>query len=111
MPIGFPAYTAKTVKYRGSSRKELARAAEDALDELEWHPVRDGKWFVRASVPVGFYIIFLTWGARFTVGIEEEKLFIRSEGLFPLEWLDVGQHSENIKRFLDRFEDILDDQG
>jgi hypothetical protein len=111
MPIGFPAYTEKTVKYRGSSRKELARAAEDALDELGWHPVRDGKWCVRASVPVGFYIIFLTWGARFTVEIEEEKLFIRSEGSFPLEWLDVGQHSENIKRFLDRFEDILDDQG
>ena len=111
MPIGFPAYTEKSVEYRGSSRKELARATEDALDELGWHAVRDGKWCVRASVPAGFYIIFLTWGARFTVEIEEEKLFIRSEASFPLAWLDFGQHSENIKRFLDRFEDILEDQG
>jgi hypothetical protein len=111
MPIGFPAYTEKTIKYRGSSRKELARAAEDALDELGWNPLKDGKWRIRALVPMGFYIIFLTWGARFTVEIEEERLHLRSEGAFPLEWLDVGQHGENIKRFLDRFEDILDDQG
>jgi hypothetical protein len=109
MPIGFPAYTEKTVKSRGSSRKELARAAEDALDELGWHPVRDGKWLVRASVPVGFYIIFLTWGARFTVEIEEEKLFIRSEGSFPLAWLDVGQHAENIKKFVDRIEEMREE--
>jgi hypothetical protein len=109
MAIGFPAYSEKSVKFRGSSRKKLLRVAEDALDELGWYPRKDGKWFLRASVPVGFYIIFMTWGAHFTVDVEEEKLHLRSEGAFVLEWLDVGQHSENIKKFLDRVDDILEE--
>jgi hypothetical protein len=109
MPIGFPAYAEKSVTYRGSSRKELARAAEDALEELGWHPRRDGKWRIRASVPMALHIIFLTWGAKFTVEIEEERLHLRSEGATPLAWLDLGQHSENIRKFLDRLEDILEE--
>lgn len=109
MPIGFPAFTEKSVRYKGASRKELARAAEDALDELGWRPRRDGKWFLQASVPAGFYLIFLCWGAKFTVEIEDERLHLRSEGAVPIEWLDVGQHSENIRKFLDRFEEILED--
>jgi hypothetical protein len=36
-------------------------------------------------------------------------LFIRSEATTPLAWVDFGQHGENIKRFLDRLEDVLDD--
>ncbi len=111
MPIGFPAYTEKSVKFKGVARKDLARVAFDALDELRWQPLKDGKWFLRASVPFGFYLIFLTWGAKFTVEIEEEKLFIRSEGIVPIEWLDVGQHSHNIKKFLDRVDDILEEEG
>lgn len=109
MPIGFPCYTEKTVKYKGSSRKELARAAFDALDELGWSPREDGKWFLRASVPFHFYLIFMIWGSKFTIEIEEGKLFLRSEGAIPMEWLDFGQHADNIKKFLDRFEDMLDD--
>jgi hypothetical protein len=110
MPFGFPAYTEKSVKYRDVSRKDLARAAEDALDELGWRPRRDGKWGIRASVSAGFYLFFLCWGAKFFVDVEEERLHLRSEGLVAIEWLDVGQHGENIKKFLARFEDILDDQ-
>jgi hypothetical protein len=110
MPIGFPAYTERTVRFKGRTRKELARIAEDALDELGWRPLKDGKWRLHASVPMGFYVIFLTWGAKFTVEIDEAKLFIRSEGLVPIEWLDLGQHGANIKKFLDRFEDILEDE-
>jgi len=109
MPVGFPAYSEDSLRYKGTSRKELARAAEDALDELGWHPRRDGKYRILASVPAGFYLIFLCWGAKFTVDIEEGRLHVRSEGSVPIEWLDVGQHSANIKKFLDQFEDILDE--
>lgn len=109
MPIGFPAYTEKSAKFKGVAREDLARAARDTLDELGWNPRKDGKWALIASVPLGFHIIFICWGAKFTVEIEEGKLFIRSEGSVPIEWLDVGQHSANIKKFLDRFEEILEE--
>ena len=111
MAIGFPAYTERSVRYKGSPRRALARTAEDALAELGWHPLKDGKWRLRASVPMGFYLIFLCWGAKFTVEIEEEFLYVRSEGLVAIEWLDVGQHSDNIKKFLDRFEEILEEEN
>lgn len=109
MAIGFPAHTEKMVKFKGASRKKLARAAFDALDELGWSPREEDKWFLRASVPIHFYIVFLILGSKFTVEIEEEKLFLRSEGSIPIEWLDLGQHSDNLKKFLDRFEDVLED--
>jgi hypothetical protein len=109
MPIGFPAYSEDTVRFRGSARKVLARAALNALDELGWRPYKDGRDRIRASVPFGFYLIFMTWGAKFIVEIESDELFIRSEGSFPLEWMDIGQHSHNIRRFLERLEYFLQD--
>jgi hypothetical protein len=110
MPIGFPAYQEKSVRFRGRSRTELRHAADVALDELGWRSVKEGKWRYRASVPMGFFVVFLTWGARLTVEVDEEEMFIRSEGAIPIEWLDIGQHGENIKRFLDRVEDVLEDE-
>jgi hypothetical protein len=110
MAFGFPAYTEKTVRFKGLSRKDLTRAAMDALDDLGWRPAKDGKACVRASVPMGFHIIFLTWGAKFIVEADDGELFIRSEGIVPIEWMDIGQHGANINKFLDRFEEILDDR-
>src|SRR6516165_2536453 len=106
MPFGFPAYQEESVRFRGVSREQLARAAEDALDELGWHPRRRGKWRLEASVPMGFHVIFVTFGARFMVEADEERLHLRSEGAMPLAWMDLGQHSENIRRFLDRVDDL-----
>ena len=110
MAFGFPSYQEQSKRFRGVTRKALLHAADDALDELGWRPYKDGKWRLRASVPMHFYVIFLIWGAKFTVEVDEEKLFIRSEGAIPLEWMDVGQHSDNIRRFLNRLEDVLEDQ-
>jgi hypothetical protein len=62
MPIGFPAYAERSVRFPGVSRKQLVRASLDALDELGWRPRKDGPDFIRASVPMGFYMIFMTWG-------------------------------------------------
>ncbi len=111
MPFGFPAYTERVESFRGISRKKLFRLAEDALEDLGWRPYEDDKWVLRASVPMRFYVMFLIWGAKFTVEVEDGELFIRSEGSFPLEWMDVGQHSDNIKRFVNRLEDILEDEN
>ena len=110
MPFGFPAYTEQTVRFRGSARKELARAALDALDDLGWRPLKDGPDRIRASVPNGFSGIVMTWGANFFVEIDDEELFIRSEGAIAIAWMDLGQHSQNIRKFLDRLEDFLEDE-
>jgi hypothetical protein len=56
-----------------------------------------------------FYVVFIIYSARFTVEADDGELFIRSEGSFALEWMDVGQHSSNIHKFLDRFDDVLQD--
>jgi hypothetical protein len=110
MTIGFPAYDEETAKFRGVARKRLRRAVEDALEELRWHPRPDGKWRLRASVPNEFIGIFMTWGARLLIEIEEEEVFIRSEGTIAIAWLDIGQHRRNIKRFLDMLEELLDEE-
>lgn len=110
MSFGFPAYEERVERFKKLSRKKLLHLSEDALVELGWGPHEDGKWSLRASVPPGLHLVIMTWGARFTVDVDEGELFIRSEGSFPLEWLDVGQHSANIKKFLDRIEDILEDE-
>jgi hypothetical protein len=111
MPIGFPAYSEDTVRFRGTARKVLVRAALDALDELGWRPIRDSRDRIRASVPNAFHGIFMTWGAKFLVEIDDEELFIRSEGSVTIAWMDFGQHSHNIRRFLERVEEFLDENG
>ena len=110
MPFGFPAYQERVERFKGLSRKKLLRVAEDALEELGWRPYEDGKWALRASVPMGFHIIFILWGAKFFVEVGDGELFLRSEGIFVLEWMDVGQHGANIEKFLNRVEDILEDE-
>ena len=107
MAFGFPAYHEESVRYRGVQRERLARATRDALDELGWSPRRDGRWRYIASVPMHFYAIFLIWGARFTVEIEDERLLVRSEGSTPIAWMDLGQHHDDVCKFLDRLEDVL----
>src|SRR5262249_27459144 len=111
MAIGFPAYHEETARFRGQDREKLRQAAEEALAEIGWRFRRDGRWRLVANVPMGFYIIFLTWGARLTVEVEKGGLALRSEGVFVLEWLDIGQHKANINKFLDRLEDILDEEA
>src|SRR5262245_58963869 len=109
MPMGFPAYAERTERFRGYSYKKLLSAADYVLEDLGWRPRTRGKGKLVASVPNEMYGIMMTWGAKFFVEIEEEELYIRSEGAFVLAWLDVGQHSMNINRFLNRLEDYLDD--
>jgi hypothetical protein len=108
MAFGFPAYSEDSVRFRGASSSRLLRAAEDALEDLGWRPTRTAKWRLQAAVPVSVHVIFVTWGAKFIVDIEDEWLHLRSEGSIPIAWVDLGQHRSNIDRFLNRFEDLLE---
>ena len=108
MAFGFPAYHEDSARYRGVDRSRLARVAEDALEDLGWRPSRDGKWRLAASVPNRMYGIFMTWGAKFFVDIEEEWLHVRSEGSIAIAWVDFGQHGNNVHQFLERFEELLE---
>ena len=110
MPIGFPAYAEDAVRYRGVSRKKLRCTAEDALDELGWSFQYLDKWTLRASVPSEMIFILVTWGARFMIEIEDEELFLRSEGAIAIAWIDLGQHTHNIRKFLDCFDDLLESE-
>jgi hypothetical protein len=112
MAIGFPAYHEETVRFRGVPRANLRRAAEDAIDDIGWTWRREGRWRFVASVPpsvglMGILIVF--WGERLIVAVGDEELWVRSEGSFPLQWLDFGKHQTNINLFLRRVEDFLDD--
>ena len=111
MAFGFPAYDEDTIRFRGRSRKMLARAVLDALDDLGWHAIKDGRDRFRASVPNEFHGIIMTWGAKFIVEIEDEELFIRSEGSIAIAWMDFGQHARNLRRFLECLEDIMEREG
>jgi hypothetical protein len=109
MAIGFPAYHEETVRFRNISRQGLHRAAEDAIAALGWTWRREGRWRLVASVPPSMLGIIVLWGERLIVEVEDGGLRVRSEGSFPLQWLDFGKHQTNIHQFLRRVEDYLDD--
>jgi hypothetical protein len=109
MAIGFPAYHEETARFRNASRKVLHRAAEDAMDALGWTWRREGSGRLVASVPPSMLGIIVLWGERLIVEVEDDRLWVRSEGSFPLQWLDFGKHHTNITQFLRRVEDFLDD--
>jgi hypothetical protein len=109
MAIGFPAYHEESVRYPEVPRSKLRRAAEDAIDDIGWTWRRDTKWQIVASVPASMIGIFIMWGERFIVRVLEVELFVRSEGSFPLAWLDFGKHQTNVNLFLRRLEDFLEE--
>jgi len=108
MAIGFPAYHDESVRFRDVPRAKLRRAAEDAIDDIAWTWRRDARWQIVASVPASMVGIFIMWGERLIVRVLEEELFVRSEGSFPLAWLDFGKHQTNVNLFLRRVKEFLD---
>jgi hypothetical protein len=109
MAIGFPAYHEETARFRNISREALHRAAEDAIDDLGWTWRREGRWRLVASVPASMMVFIVLWGERLIVEVEDGELWVRSEGSFPLQWLDFGKHQTNIHQFLRRVEEFLED--
>jgi hypothetical protein len=109
MAFGFPAYHEETARFRGVAREELRRAAQEALNDIGWGWNKQGPWRIVASVPAEFHVIFFTWGAKVTVEIDEEQVWVRSEGTFALAWFDLGQHQANTGKFLRRLDEILEE--
>jgi hypothetical protein len=111
MAIGFPACHEETVRFKGVPRTKLRRVAEDAFDDLGWTWRRDHRPRLVANVPIGAVMIFplfITWGERVIVEIDEGELIVRSEGAIPLAWLDFGKNQANVDKFLRRVEDFLE---
>jgi len=44
-----------------------------------------------------------------TVEVKEGAVNVRSEASFPLEWLDLGQHADNIQNFMKALKRALRD--
>jgi hypothetical protein len=109
MAFGFPAYHEQTARFRNASRDQLHRAAEDAVDALGWTWRREGRWRLVASVPPSMLGIIVLWGQRVIVEADDDELWVRSEGSFPLLWVDFGQHHTNVNQFLRRVDDFLDE--
>jgi hypothetical protein len=107
MAIGFPAYHEETARFRGASRAALRRASEDAFDDIGWTWRQEGRWRLIASVPPSMMVIFVFWGERVIVEVDDGKLWVRSEGSFPLLWLDFGKHQTSIGLILRRVENLL----
>ena len=59
-------------------------------------------------MPPSLLGIIVLWGERVIVEVADGELWVRSEGSFPLQWLDFGKHQTNIHHFLRRVEDFLD---
>jgi hypothetical protein len=106
MDIGFPP------KHEGKRRfnlnpTELIRAAEDALDELDWKHYRSGRFCIIANIAPQ---LFVTYGEKVTIDIESDGwVYVRSESTFPLAWIDWGRNAGNVRRFLNLLEDLIDE--
>jgi hypothetical protein len=93
-------------RFRKLSAKELKRACKDALDELRWNWEADGRWRLVAFVPP----TFSSWGEWLIVEIYDEELVVVSHCRVRNQLVDWGKNRQNVGRFLDCVEDILDDQ-
>jgi hypothetical protein len=92
-------------RFRRVSAKKLKRACKDALDEMRWQWEMDGRWRLIAYVPYSFS----SFGEWLIVDIYEEELVVVSHCRRRLQLVDWGKNRQNVQRFLDRVEDILDD--
>src|SRR4051794_39303939 len=104
--VGFPPEHKDRVYFRGVSDEDLMDAVYKALDRLGWSPRESGRWEGRASTPL---LPFVTWGSNVTVRAEGNgELFLRSQSVFPLAWIDWGINSNNVNTLLLKLEDVLD---
>jgi hypothetical protein len=109
MPIGFPSYAEDKKKFSDVEREDLARAVKRALKDLNWKPSSESKFRIVGHVPFRIFIIFFTFGAKLTVEVKDGAVNVRSEASFPLEWLDLGQHADNIQNFMKALKRALRD--
>src|SRR5262245_37072496 len=93
-------------RFRDFSAKELRRACEDALDELRWEWEDDSRWRLVAYIPYSW----TSYGEWLLVEIFEEEIEVISHCRKKAQLVDWGKNRKNVERFLERVEDILDDE-
>jgi len=94
------------VRFRKVFAKELKRICKDALDELGWRWEMDGTWRIVAYVPR----TFSSWGEWLVVEVYDEELVVLSHCRVRNQLVDWGKNRQNVQKFLDRVDDILDDE-
>jgi hypothetical protein len=92
-------------RFRKVYAKELKRACKDALDELGWRWEMDGRWRLVAYVPYSF----TSYGEWLIVEVYDEELVVVSHCRQRRQLVDWGKNRRNVERFLNRVEDILDE--
>lgn len=105
MAFGFPAYHEERIRY-DCSRNDLMDAALTAVKELGWGGYESGRWRISASTGISFW----SWGETITAYVDPgPELQIRSHCAFPTQCIDWGRNAANVRRFLDRLDDVLAD--
>jgi hypothetical protein len=92
-------------RFRRVSAKELKCVCKDALDELGWRFEVEDRWRIIAYVPYSF----TSYGEWLIVDVFDEELVVISHCRRRLQLVDWGKNRRNVDRFLNRVEDILDD--
>jgi hypothetical protein len=106
MWIGFPPSAEESRQYDLAAR-DLLHAIEDTLYDLRWPHFRDDRFRVVANISGQ---IFVSYGEKVTIEIERDGwIRVRSECSFPLQWMDWGKNSSNVRRFLNALEDVMDE--
>jgi hypothetical protein len=103
-PPAWRAYHDALTIYEEVPRKELLAAIKDVLDEMGWEWRKVDRWLVIARVPVSWW----SWGETFKVRVLSQKVLVRSECALPTQRFDWGKNKENVTRFFDHLDDILD---
>jgi hypothetical protein len=92
-------------RFKRVSARELKRVCKDALDELGWRFEVEDRWRIIAYVPYSF----TSYGEWLIVDVFDEELVVISHCRRRLQLVDWGKNRRNVDRFLNRVEDILDD--
>ncbi len=95
----------QVARFRKVDAKELKRACKDALDELGWNWEADDRWRLVAYVPYSFG----SYGEWLIVEIYDEELVVVSHCRSRGQLVDWGKNRRNVEQFLNRVEDILDE--
>lgn len=106
MWIGFPPFHEDSREYDLSAR-ELLHAIEDALYELRWPHFRDDRYRIIANISPQ---IFVSYGEKVTIDIGRNGwVRVRSECSSPLQWMDWGRNSSNVRQFFGMLDDMIDE--
>ena len=99
MSFGFPAYAEATEAF-DADWPELIGAIEATLNTLGWDFSRPSRARFVARVSVSSW----SWGERITIVVDEFRVRIRSECVYPLQFIDWGKNRRNVDTLINRLQ-------